>query len=79
MNPRVIFVSLSGLEMWPAMPQVGGGFPVMKNLPAWSWGFLAWAFTAAAPAQPQPANHLPVVTYSLLEGSYFVDDCLICC
>jgi hypothetical protein len=54
------------------------GFPAMKHFPTWFWGLLAWAFTAVAQAQPQPASAPPVVTYTLLEGSYFVDDCLIC-
>jgi hypothetical protein len=50
----------------------------MKTIPTWSWSLLAWVFTAVAQAQLQPANPLPVVTYTLLDGSTFVDDCLIC-
>jgi len=50
----------------------------MKPYPTWGWSLLALAFTALAPAQPQPTDPLPVVTYTLLDGSYFVDDCLIC-
>lgn len=50
----------------------------MKHFSAWFWSLLAWAVTAVAQEPPQPANHLPVVTYTLLDGSYFVDDCLIC-
>ncbi len=42
------------------------------------WSLLAWAFTAVAQEPPPPADHRPVVTYTLLDGSYFVDDCLIC-
>lgn len=52
-------------------------FPAMKPLPTWGWSLLALAFTVAAPAQPQPASP-PVVTYTLLDGSYLVDDCLVC-
>jgi hypothetical protein len=50
----------------------------MKHFSIWFWTLLVWAFTAVAQAQSQPADHLPVVTYTLLDGSYFVDDCLIC-
>lgn len=50
----------------------------MKHCPTWFWSSLAWACTAVAQAPPQPAPPLPVVTYTLLDGSYFVDDCLIC-
>jgi len=53
------------------------GFLAMRHLPTWGWSLLTLAFTAVAPAQPQPADS-PVVTYTLLDGSYFVDDCLIC-
>ena len=50
----------------------------MKYFSTWCWGLLAWACIAVAQAQPQSASALPVVTYTLLDGSYFVDDCLIC-
>jgi len=50
----------------------------MKPFPTWCWGLLAWAFLAVAQAQAQPTDRLPVVTYTLLDGSYFVDDCLVC-
>ena len=50
----------------------------MKHFPTRCWSLLALAFTAVAPAQPQPASPLPAVTYTLLDGSYFVDDCLVC-
>jgi hypothetical protein len=71
-------VLVSELEMSPAMRQSKCDFPAMKRFSTWFWSLLAWAFTAVAPAQPQPANPFPVVTYTLLDGSYFVDDCLIC-
>ena len=50
----------------------------MKPFPTWGWILLAWAITAVAQAQPQPTDRLPVVAYTLLDGSYFIDDCLIC-
>jgi len=59
------------------MRQDGNGFPAMKPFPTWGWSLLAWAFIAIAQAQPQPTPP-PVITYTLLDGSYFVDDCLIC-
>jgi hypothetical protein len=49
----------------------------MKHFPAWFWCLLAWASTAIAQEPPQLAPY-PAVTYSLLNGSFFVDDCLIC-
>lgn len=64
--------------MSPALRQGENGFPAMKHCSIWFWNSLAWACIAVAQAQPQPANQLPVVSYTLLDGSYFVDDCLIC-
>jgi hypothetical protein len=64
--------------MLPAIRQDENGIPAMKHFSRWLWGLLAWAVSALAQAQPQPANPLPVVTYTLLDGSCFVDDCLIC-
>ena len=64
--------------MSPTMQQNGGVFPAMKYFSTCLWCLLAWAFTAAAPEPPPPAAYRPVVTYTLLDGSFFVDDCLIC-
>ena len=50
----------------------------MKHFSTLLWSLLVWACTAVAQEPPHPADHLPVVTYTLLDGSYFVDDCLIC-
>lgn len=50
----------------------------MKHFATCFWSLLAWAFTAVAQEPPPPPDHRPVVTYTLLDGSYFVDDCLIC-
>ena len=46
----------------------------MKRGCIWSVCLLAWA-SALTPATAQVATR---VAYTLLEGSYFVDDCLIC-
>lgn len=50
----------------------------MKYFSTCLWSLLAWAFTAVAQEPPPPVDRRPVVTYTLLDGSYFVDDCLIC-
>jgi len=50
----------------------------MKTFRTWCWIFLAWLPLAIAQAQPQLSDRLPVITYTLLDGSYFVDDCLVC-
>src|SRR5437899_7028419 len=50
----------------------------MKRIPAGLWILLALAFTVGAPAQPSPTNRAPTIAYTLLDGSYFIDDCLIC-
>jgi len=47
----------------------------MKRFPTWLCGLLAVAFAVVAQAQPVPA---PAITYTLLDGSCFTDDCLIC-
>jgi hypothetical protein len=73
----VEFVFSPGLEISAALRQDADGFPAMKPFPTWGWSLLALAFTAVAPAQPQPAES-PVITYTLLDESYFVDDCLLC-
>lgn len=64
--------------MSPAVRQGECGFLAMKQFSTFFWSLLAWAGTGVAQEPPQPADHLPVVTYALLDGSYFVDDCLIC-
>ena len=46
----------------------------MKRGLIWSMCVLAWA-SALTPATAQVAKR---VAYTLLEGSYFVDDCLVC-
>jgi len=50
----------------------------MKRLVAGFWVLLASVVTASAQGSPQSTDRLPVVTYTLLDGSYFVDDCLVC-
>jgi len=50
----------------------------MKSVAAGFWLLLASVVSAFAQGSPQPTDRPPVVTYTLLEGSYFVDDCLVC-
>ena len=64
--------------MSPAMRHNEYGFPAMKHFLTCFWSLLTWACTAVAQEPPQPANQFPAVSYTLLDGSYFVDDCLIC-
>jgi hypothetical protein len=50
----------------------------MKHLAVRFLSLIAGALAATAQDPPQPAHPSPVVTYALLDGSYFVDDCLVC-
>lgn len=50
----------------------------MKPSAAWLCGLLAWAFTALAQDPSHSTNRFPVISYTLLDGSYLVDDCLVC-
>jgi hypothetical protein len=50
----------------------------MKYFPVCFLGLLAGAFTASAQEPPPQSNQHAAVSYTLLDGSYFVDDCLIC-
>src|SRR6185503_2957877 len=47
----------------------------MKNQATWFWSLLACVSVTVAQEPPQGA---PTITYTLLDGSYFVDECLIC-
>lgn len=64
--------------MPPPLRQDEHGYRAMKPLAAGCWTLLALAFTTAAQNPPQLADHPPVVAYTLLDGSFFVDDCLVC-
>ncbi len=50
----------------------------MRHFSSGFWSLLAWALVAVAHAQSQSGGAGQAVTYTLLDGSYFVDDCLIC-
>src|SRR6185503_3583835 len=47
----------------------------MKNQATWFWSLLACVSVTVAQEPPQGA---PTITYTLLDGSYFIDECLIC-
>lgn len=50
----------------------------MKYIPVCILGLLTGAFAALAQEPPPPSNQHAAVRYTLLDGSCFVDDCLIC-
>ncbi len=64
--------------MSPTMQQSACDFPAMRYFSAFFWSLQALAFTAVAQEPPPPSDHRSIVTYTLLDESYFVDDCLIC-
>jgi len=47
----------------------------VKKQTTWFWVLLACASVTVAQEPPQRA---PTITYTLLDGSYFIDECLIC-
>src|SRR5882762_7889466 len=61
--------------MPPALGQNEPGFQAMKYLVTWFWSLLACVSITVA-QDPPPRS--PVITYTLLDGSYLVDECLIC-
>ena len=50
----------------------------MKPGVTWFLSWFAFAVSVAGQALPAPANFTPGVGYTLIDGSYFIDDCLIC-
>jgi hypothetical protein len=50
----------------------------MKRVRTWYWSLLVCVGTALAQDPPQPADRSPIITYTLLDGSYFIDECLVC-
>lgn len=50
----------------------------MKYFLSWLCSLLAGGITVVAQEFGQSTDRLPMVAYTLLDGSYFLDDCLIC-
>src|SRR6266496_2017268 len=61
--------------MRPAMEQNNNGFGAVKYHATWFWSLLACVSVTVA---QEPLPRSPIITYTLLDGSYFIDECLIC-
>jgi len=57
------------------MEQNNNGFPAMKYHATWFWSLLACVSVTVA---QEPPPRAPIITYTVLDGSYFIDECLIC-